>query len=633
MPEFSYHCVNCGALLKPEDIVYDISEIAFFGATQGDYYKFPLYVSKEKLEQLFTWSEGKGTSNITLRDWIVMLYEQHVNDMDAGTRLLDGNTAYEKYLSLLQTQKENEANFFSSYDIAVIPGLPDNLSRVLVNNCMDGELCRCTIQMDAQYGYTIVEYNDRRNTATFTDQRRCKQCQSTLLERAFQCEHTLIGFIGFAKVGKTCLIAALCKYWDYAAAGCQLLLRDCDERPFRREITRHSNGFSLKKTATDGQLKVNPTIYMQDGEHTPRMITFVDIAGEAFNNEEGKFDPSMMENNFRAITDCSLYIFCTSLSAFESAEFGSMQLSLGNFVKHLMRSDEKRVASPILVAVMQMDEPTNCIEHKKDIPYIGDEYLHGREFNQIYNIRESDQLKAQMPDEMSRKVISQRLQGFMKSVSAMLYYTPITCSAYGRQPVQQELVFKDSAKTRRDFDTLIKAKHPLQIVIRDAADVKTLYDTYVAAYGQYDELVEVVNRDLSEQEREQYQQNNGMKDSSDSIDDSIFKDSPLRFSPKPRNMACIYEWVMRMIGEMEIPSRSKEQPVIPPMDCRSLSIRDYHTSELDVQVIARMFANPHKYDKELYDISQAPSFLRAVRKRNYLVRIAKAKEKGDPLLG
>ena len=91
--------------------------------------------------------------------------------------------------------------------------------------------------------------------------------------------------------------------------------------------------------------------------------------------------------------------------------------------------------------------------------------------------------------------------------------------------------------------------------------------------------------------------------------------------------------ISERIGEMEIPSRSKEQPVIPPMDCRSLSIRDYHTSELDVQVIARMFANPHKYDKELYEISQSPPILRPVLKRNYLKRIAKAKEKGDPLLG
>ena len=81
--QYFYDCKGCGALLKPEDIVYDISEIAFFGAAQGDYYRFPLYVSKEKLEQLFTWSEGKGTSNITLRDWILMLYEQHINDMDA----------------------------------------------------------------------------------------------------------------------------------------------------------------------------------------------------------------------------------------------------------------------------------------------------------------------------------------------------------------------------------------------------------------------------------------------------------------------------------------------------------------------------------------------------------------------
>ena len=40
MPEHTYHeyhCVNCGAPLTPDDVVYDISGIAFFGALPGDY--------------------------------------------------------------------------------------------------------------------------------------------------------------------------------------------------------------------------------------------------------------------------------------------------------------------------------------------------------------------------------------------------------------------------------------------------------------------------------------------------------------------------------------------------------------------------------------------------------------------
>lgn len=627
MPEFTYHCVDCGALLTPEDVVYDISEIAFFGALAGDYSQFPIFASKEKMEELFSWSGGKGISNITLLDWIRLIYGQCGDRLDPGTREKDADTAYDRFKELLARQKEQEEYSFSSLQIAVVPGLPDNLSRILVGNCGDEEICRCTIALDTQYGYSIIDYAGRKNSTSFSDHRCCKQCRSMLLERAFQCEQTMVGFIGFQKVGKTCLIAALCKYLDYAAPGCQLLLRACDERSFRREIKRYQNGFSLKKTAADGLLKVNPTIYLQDGERPARMLTFVDIAGEAFNNEEGRFDPSLMENNFRAIADCSLYIFCTSLSAFETAEFGSMQRSLENFVKHLSRASEKADPSPIMVAVMQMDEPTNCIENKKDVPFT-EEYLYSREYNQIFNIRESDQLKTAVPDDGDRRLIDKRLQSFLASVSAMLYYTSITCSAYGRQPVSQIIIYRDSDAFRTELNTAIRKRTPVQVIIDEYAENEGLYAEYMEAYGSYKDIIEII-RKVSDDPADRTYANTA--ESVTRIGDQAFDSSTLRFTPKPRNMGLIFDWMMRMIGEQDIPSRSKDKEPLPAMDCRRLSIRDYHTSEIEAQAIARMFVNPHKYDMKLYKISQNPTLLTGWQKRRYLSEIAKAKTKGEPL--
>lgn len=632
MPEHTYHeyhCVNCGAPLTPDDVVYDISGIAFFGALPGDYSQFPIYASKEKMEALFSWNEGKGRSIITLFDWITIIYEQCGDVLDPGTREKDAESAYRKFLDLLKTQKEQEEYGAISLQVAVIPGLPDNLSRVLVNNCSEGEVCQCTIQYDRQYGYSILDFAGRPNRTSFSDHRRCKhsQCRSMLLERAFQCEHTLIGFIGFQKVGKTCLIAALCKYLDTAAPGCQLLLRPNDEPSFRREIRKYQNGFSLKKTQTDGILKVNPTIYLQDGDHAERMLTFVDIAGEAFNNEQGRFDPALMENNFRAIADCSLYIYCTSLSAFASAEFGSMQRSLESFVKHLSRSNEKTEPGPIMIAVMQMDEPTTCIESKKDVPYLED-YLFYREFNQIYNVCESDQLKSSFSSETDRRDIDTRLQSFLTSVNTMLYYTPITCSAYGRQPVNQINIVRMEDDYHHEIKVALQKCWPVQIVINEFDGNSIKYTEYKTAYGANSDTIEIVTLapDGATNETQTATSNNVV-----GREDQLYDSSPLRFKPSPRNINLIYDWIMRMIGEREIPSRSKDKEPLPPMTCQHLSIHEYHTNEIDVQAIARMFVNPHKYDIKFFKLVNGLGLLIGLRKRSFISDVADAKKKGEPL--
>ncbi|MEA4940083.1 MAG: hypothetical protein VB091_10910 [Christensenella sp.] len=628
MPEHTYHeyhCVNCGAPLTPDDVVYDISGIAFFGALPGDYTQFPIYATKEKMETLFSWNEGKGTSIITLFDWISMIYEQCRSNLDTGTWAKDAEPAYRMYLEMLEKQRKQESYSITSVEAAIIPGLPDNLSRILVSNCAEEEVSHCTISYDEENGYRILKYAHIEDVKSFTDHRRCRQCHAMLLERAFQCEQTLIGFIGFQNVGKTCLIAALCKYLEYAEPGSQLLLRDGENQSFRRELKRYQNGFSLKQTNIRGINKVNPTIYLENGERPTRMLTLVDISGEAFNNDEGRFDPSLMENNFRAIAECSQYVFCTSLFAFEEADFGSMQRSLGNFISHITRTKTRAKPSPILVAVMQMDEQTICAENRKDVPYL-DDYLFSREYNQIYNVRESEQLKAAYPNEAVRRAIDNRLQSFLASVNATLYYTPITCSAYGRHPVDQTVFKREDTSIRRKIDTALKLGNPMQIVIQASEEADILYERYQQAFGSHTDTIEIIKQSMDEGDSSaaaDYAQR--------SEDIQLVENSPLRFAPNPRNINLIYDWIMRMIGELEIPARSKDKAPLPANSCQQLSVQDYHTSETDVQTIARMFVNPHKYDKIFYKIIQEPSFIAGIHKRNYFAQIAKAQSAGQPL--
>jgi hypothetical protein len=86
-----------------------------------------------------------------------------------------------------------------------------------------------------------------------------------------------------------------------------------------------------------------------------------------------------------------------------------------------------------------------------------------------------------------------------------------------------------------------------------------------------------------------------------------------------------------MIGEREIPARSKDKAPLPANSCQHLSVQDYHTNETDVQTIARMFVNPHKYDRILYRIIQEPAIIAGIHRRNYFAKIAKAQPAGEPL--
>lgn len=632
MPDYSYHCVNCGALLTPEDIVYDISGIAFFGALSGDYSQFPIYATKAKMETLFAWSDGRGKSSISLQDWITMLYEQCGDQLDP-TRAKDAKDAYDKYKALLKEQLAQQNDGVGYYQNAVIPGLPDNLSRVLVNNCGKEEVSHCVIELSDSYGYIVLDGPD------YVDWRRCKSCHSTILKHAFECQQTLIGLIGFQKVGKTCLIAALCEYLRVHAPGSRLLLRPCD-KSFDRERLRYANGFPLKKTTPDGQTTINPTIYIKYESRPAIMLTFVDIAGEAFNNKDGEFDPSMMENNFRAIKECSLFIYCTTLAAFEMDDFKKMEDSFDTFKRHIENNGDQRKLSPMLVAVMQIDDPLSSGIDEKKPPYVSDEYLYQREYEQIRKIADSKQFKSIAINDRYRDDIMMRLISFLDCVKGMTYFTPITCSAYGKPPVEQIVVYRDSPSIRQAIEAFIRLERPTQIVIRDASknqntNGETLFESYQAKYGQNSSLVEVVDREMDERETQQYwdalsQENDkeiyNLNWRFQSKDEDIVRNSPLKFTPEPRNMSYIYEWIMRMIGEMDIPSRTKSKVPIPEMDCRQLRLNDVHTDDNEIQAIARMFANPNDSDRNLYGcIQDSRGLFKVIKKNYYLAKAEHAK--------
>lgn len=633
MPDHIYHCVNCGAPLTPDDVVIDVSDIAFSGAAEGDYSELHLYVSIDQMESMFSWDEREGKSNIMLLDWIRLLYEQCYDKLDPGTRAKNAEEAYRKYKELLEKQNKQE---YSNFLTAIVPGLQDNLSYALTTNCGEDEHCNCTIVRNKNHGYTNVTYPGRPSSSIGIDHRRCPHCYSTLLEKAFLCEHRLVGFIGFDKVGKTCLIAALCKNRKLAAPGSAILLRPGDEPVYAREINRYENGFSLQKTHSNGLTKITPTIHVVGGKRPPCMITFVDIAGEAFSKKKGSFDPEPMVNNFRAISDCSLFIFCTSLAAFETAKDGCMQVSLESFNSYLEEQDRSRKLSPILIAVMQIDEPAKCVDEPKNPEYIGGEYCFTREINQITNLRERAQLRSAVPDAKLRSTLTTEFDGLIKSVETMQYYTPITCSAYGHEPVQQIIVYQDSAELRQRIEEEIAKKHPVQIVVSDITDERKLFETYKKAYGSGCKQVEIVEQLLSEQDVQLLREINAEqktdgKDSLDTLKDSLCNNSKLSVSPTPRNLHLLYDWMLCMLGEKEIASYTTDIKPLPLMDCRGLSRNEFHINKNEVLAIARMFANPHEYDKKLYSILQESKLLLSIKKHFYLREIAKAGRKDGPL--
>lgn len=566
-----YYCVNCGERLTRDDLLYDISAIIFYGAREEDYAGLHVLIDGDTL-QLMANQTVTGYAHLTAENAIKLLYLQQQNNLDVNTVATDGSAAYLQYKAEIEKAQDGVP---AGPGGPQVPGLSKALSERIRNNFPAGEngLCLFRLRLDDSYGYRFKMLGQDREQ--IEDFRRCGKCRSTLLSEAFRHPHILIGIVGFQKVGKTCLIAALCDELCRRGNG-ELLLRAGDNR-FRMQMERFRNGFELDKTASDGTNVTNPTILLADENMGGLMLTFADISGESFNNEDGVFDPGMMVNNFKAITNCSLYIFCAALSTFEEAQYGEMHLSFRSFISHITNATQKM--PPSMLALLQIDEQVRGgAARSAGSGAIHQEYLFEKEYRQIDNLAYSADLQARYGPQL--QAFAERMVSLRQFLSSMMYLTPITCSAYGRQPVKETALVHETDKL---YETVLNS------VDEDVADGRQIRvvapDDAVFAHCKEknwpEDAVELVHRD--------------------SIREIPYSASPIRFTSQPRNLGSISNWVRYMIGRKRIPARLQDEAALAPLDCCDLSIFEYHfESDDEVRAVARLFCNPHEYDKEAY---------------------------------
>jgi GTPase SAR1 family protein len=276
--------------------------------------------------------------------------------------------------------------------------------------------------------------NSETNDTVYLGEAYCKNCKIGINKYAFLKKQFLVGFVGQSTVGKSCLMTSIVfhmreknhilyktNYGKYNVNGAN----DPKISPEDTYLNIYNNGENIPKTITGnekshinnkgfGQTEtVIFNVHARNSDSTEHEViyNFIDIAGECFQkNNEGELDKDRIENIFKSIKKCDLYIFCTDCK--ENSDIGNMGEEFIKFTgKH----------APVILAKTKADECGSWDPSKKE-----------------------DENILNHPDNRS-------LNAFYDSLKNKVYITLIECSAYGFNPNEAQENTKPEPK---NIDTI-----------------------------------------------------------------------------------------------------------------------------------------------------------------------------------
>lgn len=440
-----YCCAACGSELTPGKYAVDISPLVFMGMLEGEAdARNPVYIDETELESLIESGEkNDGVIEMTIESLFDYAYSaENQKWLEASkTSAEDALKVYKQILEDRQNAKdvneggdEEEGDSFginlfddteeideSADEINIsIPGFTKKMTAQGIANFPEG-VARFKLNKDEEYGirFEHLSYTGIERNGAGTG-RRCPYCKAKILRDAFKNTQYLVGVVGFQKVGKSCLIAALCNsLLNRRGHAARLEMpKEAWEKEYEKEIRKYCKGFTLSKTGEDGINTYNPSVVDDKA-----IWTFVDVPGEAIlDPKTKKFNITVVLNRFKSILRCDAYIFCASYKAVaEENEHGQM---IGVFKSLLNNLENKN--RPILFALTQEDEKItdngtgakladsgmlkNCLHFKywyyKETKYLLDKHA--------------------------------KMQGILETLAKDCYLTAVTCSAYGFQPAPTE---------------------------------------------------------------------------------------------------------------------------------------------------------------------------------------------------
>lgn len=475
---FRYCCPECGTQLNENDVHINLAKLLFAGGDDGLLKSGKkLLISRDKmakmcggeariLEELLEIAFPKSYPTFRKK---VLQEEANIDAQLAELGRAGETSANESAKNAFDDSKDKEERDREQKRIELkeskrtvaskIPFL--DLSEEQRNQLWANHLEEVIVTYDAQCGYKFryiknAEAKSGSGSIICPGPEKGPECGAEVLSDAFQKKQYIVGVVGTASVGKTCMIAAMSDYLSecaYLQKGHESrigenypimvqntpifireeqLQKDMDPVSdsskvslFKKAMTSYRKGRMYdKNTDKEGKNCVNPTVV-----RARDMWTFVDVAGEVIKSTNtNKINSDGIQKHFASVLKCDAYLFCVGS---DNPMDGAANKAIEDFMKIL---DKEKKNVPVMLIATKVDNVNadllnNCIVEATNQgrkTWITSEYNYAAETAYVMRL----------------------MSGAYDTLSANNYCTAITSSAFGFVPKDKDGDESESPRPR-----------------------------------------------------------------------------------------------------------------------------------------------------------------------------------------
>lgn len=464
---YKYHCVTCGQEIKEKEMLVPLAYMALDGTTDGIKLRNRLYITKKQLLALISRVDRKTECQyLTMKELLEFAYTK-LNRSELVNPAPSAKEAYETYRKTYaaameelreagerkreglreltgEEEEDGDTALEDAWEKVQIPGFNEGQVRQLCENFPDG-VCYCRMSLRKGYGFAF-QLNRPGCLENITPSFICPHCLKEICDCAFETRQIMVGFAGFQKVGKSCLIMALSNYL-LEHGGVLKIPNDDAEKLFLRQYRAYRAGLTLEKTFIVGNNLYNPSVLLDD-----ILWSFVDIPGGAIfdDSKDHSFNPSKIikDPKFQAILHCDTYILCTCGKDIADPVMRTKTMDIfSRFLQYvgISRAEDAGASDgqgadvrfPVILTLAQLDENTAVrnVRRADRVPYNMDQYRFKREYSVM---------------------MANNMRHVIDSLTSLCYVTPISTSAYGFQPYEYDKWEEEG----RDPDEIFRAPEP-----------------------------------------------------------------------------------------------------------------------------------------------------------------------------
>ena len=457
---FRYCCPECGTQLNEKDVHVNLAKLLFAGGDdallEGEEGK-ELLISRDKMVKMCG-GEARILEELLERafpkDYPTFRKKVLQEEKDIDTQLAElrragepstnvsANNAFDDSKGQEEEKRAKEIKELEESKRTVASKIPFlDLSSAQKKQLWANRLEKVIVTYDAQCGYDF-HYVENAETKSGSGSIICSKCGAEVLSDAFRKKQYIVGVVGTAAVGKTCMIAAMSDYLaecEYLRGGEEsrtgqnypIIVQNTPITIYEGEMLTDTGGGSKvslfkeamslyrkkkkkKNTDSKGQNCINPTVVRSHD-----MWTFVDVAGEVIRDTKTQtIDRDAIKKRFASVLKCDAYLFCVGS---DRPKDGAANKAIGDFL-HIL--DEERANVPVMLIATKVDNVDVDVLNsniRKAIDsgrktWITSEYNYAAETAHVMRL----------------------MDGAYDTLSANNYCTAITSSAYGFVPKEKD---------------------------------------------------------------------------------------------------------------------------------------------------------------------------------------------------